>query len=113
MVLLNVFFSLYSLFHLDTHPFSDSPSLISPFPLLFPPPSSRMHLSRPLLLPLYHVSSSLALQKRARADMKNAVLAGALTGGMFGMRGGPMATLMGASGMAAFSAAIEWYQHHM
>lgn len=44
--------------------------------------------------------------------MKNAVYAGALTGGLMAIRGGPVATVMGAAGVGILSAGIEYYQAH-
>lgn len=44
---------------------------------------------------------------RARDDVWNSVAAGAVTGGILAIRGGPQAVALGAAGFAAFSAAIE------
>lgn len=44
---------------------------------------------------------------RAKNDFRNAIYAGALTGGIISRSGGPRATVIGALGFAAFSAAIE------
>ncbi len=51
-------------------------------------------------------------QARGAHDVQNAVIAGCLTGGMFGVKGGPVTAAMGCAGMAAFSGAIEAYIEH-
>lgn len=46
---------------------------------------------------------------RAKNDMFNSILAGALTGGVLAIRSGPVGALFGAFGFGAFSIAIEMY----
>ena len=48
---------------------------------------------------------------RGKSDMKNAVYSGFITGGVLGMRAGPMAAVWGGCGFAAFSVAIDYFMH--
>ncbi len=48
---------------------------------------------------------------RGKSDLKNAVYSGFVTGGLLGLRAGPMAAVYGASGFAAFSLAIDYFMH--
>lgn len=50
---------------------------------------------------------------RAKADSRSALYAGAITGGLFAIKGGPVSAVVGAAGMALFTSAFEYYQHHM
>ena len=49
---------------------------------------------------------------RGKSDMMNQVYSGAVTGGMLGLRAGVQAGLMGATGFAAFSVAIDYFMHN-
>ncbi|XP_043198207.1 mitochondrial import inner membrane translocase subunit Tim22-like isoform X1 [Amphibalanus amphitrite] len=46
---------------------------------------------------------------RAKDDLRNGTYAGAVTGGLIGLRAGAKAGLLGGAGFAVFSAAIEYY----
>lgn len=46
---------------------------------------------------------------RGKNDLKNAVAAGCITGGILGAKAGPQAAAVGCAGFAAFSTAIEAY----
>ena len=48
---------------------------------------------------------------RGKSDMKNAVYSGFITGGVLGMRAGPVAAVYGGCGFAAFSVAIDYFMH--
>jgi len=60
---------------------------------------------------VYATTECLIERYRAKADMKNAIYAGVLTGGLVAARSGPLAMGLSAAGMAAFSLGIEWWQH--
>lgn len=49
---------------------------------------------------------------RAKADMKNAVYSGFVTGGLIGFRAGHMGAIYAGCGFAAFSFAIEHFMHN-
>lgn len=46
---------------------------------------------------------------RARHDLTNTLVAGCMTGGVLGAKGGPKSALFGCAGFAAFSVAIEHF----
>ena len=46
---------------------------------------------------------------RAKSDIKNAIYAGFITGGLIGLRAGPMSAVYAGCGFAAFSVAIEHF----
>jgi import inner membrane translocase subunit TIM22 len=48
---------------------------------------------------------------RGKSDYKNAVYSGFATGGMLGMRAGPIGAVWGGCGFAAFSLAIDYFMH--
>ena len=48
---------------------------------------------------------------RGKADYRNALYSGFVTGGLLGFRAGPTAAVWGAGGFAAFSLAIDYFMH--
>ncbi|XP_059095311.1 mitochondrial import inner membrane translocase subunit Tim22-like isoform X1 [Tigriopus californicus] len=48
---------------------------------------------------------------RGQTDLNNAVYSGFITGGLLGMRAGPMGAVWGGTGFAAFSLAIDYFMH--
>ena len=48
---------------------------------------------------------------RAKSDIKNAIYSGFLTGGLIGLRAGPMSAVYVGCGFAAFSFAYEHFFH--
>lgn len=48
---------------------------------------------------------------RGKSDLNNAVYSGFITGGLLGMRAGPMGAVWGGTGFAAFSLAIDYFMH--
>lgn len=50
---------------------------------------------------------------RGRHDMKNAVVAGALTGGVIAARAGPKAMVFGAISFAAFGVVMDVFFHDL
>lgn len=46
---------------------------------------------------------------RGKKDISSAALSGCITGGLLGIRGGPIGASIGCGGCAFFSAGIEWY----
>lgn len=51
-------------------------------------------------------------QERAKHDIVNGVLAGCITGGILGARGGPKGITLGCAGFAAFSTVIDSFTGH-
>lgn len=49
---------------------------------------------------------------RGKHDLKNSVYSGLVTGGLLGLRAGPMPAVWGAGGFAAFSLAIDYFMHN-
>jgi hypothetical protein len=48
---------------------------------------------------------------RGRCDLRNAIYSGLITGGVLGLRVGPMAAVYGGCGFAAFSVVIDYFMH--
>ena len=48
---------------------------------------------------------------RGKSDMNNAVYSGFVTGGLLGLRAGPMGAVYGGCGFAMFSLAIDYFMH--
>uniref|UniRef100_A0A0K8TRF4 Mitochondrial import inner membrane translocase subunit TIM22 n=1 Tax=Tabanus bromius TaxID=304241 RepID=A0A0K8TRF4_TABBR len=49
---------------------------------------------------------------RGKSDWRNGTYAGAITGGLIGLRAGIKAGIIGAAGFAAFSSAMDYYMRH-
>lgn len=58
---------------------------------------------------IYSAVECVIEKGRGSHDIYNPVMAGCVTGGALAISGGPMATLIGCGGFAAFSGAIELY----
>ena len=48
---------------------------------------------------------------RGKSDLNNAVYSGFITGGLLGLRAGPMGAVYGGCGFAVFSVAIDYFMH--
>jgi import inner membrane translocase subunit TIM22 len=57
---------------------------------------------------VYSLTECIIEKQRGRADIKNAVSAGCITGAYLG-RASPQGAALGCASFAAFSGAIEWY----
>ena len=72
---------------------------------------SSIHLSKSLTVSISGTECIIETH-RGKSDVMNQVYSGAVTGGVLGLRAGPQAAMIGATGFAAFSVVIDYFLHN-